>query len=368
MSDDRDDRDDLDALRAELSSVDREILALAARRRALAQAIGARKRSLGRPTRDFEREFVVFTRARAHAAELGLAPELADRLLTALIDSSLTAQEHDRLTTSAAGAGRSALVIGGAGKMGRWFAGFLAAQGFHVRTADPAGPTDGLPHTSDWSAGPVDDDLVVVAAPLDASGPALSALARRHPPGVVFDLASLKTPVRAGLSDLRDAGVRVTSLHPMFGPDVRLLAGRHVVFVDCGVPEATAAVRSLFHDTMAIQVDMDLEAHDRAMAWVLGLSHAVNIAFFTALSSSGAHAPRLSEISSTTFAAQEAVARRVASESAALYYEIQTSNAFGLDALRALDDAVRALRAAVEAHDRDGFVAMMDRGRRWFGS
>ena len=30
----------------------------------------------------------------------------------------------------------------------------------------------------------------------------------------------------------RDAGVAVASIHPMFGPDVRLLAGRHVILVD----------------------------------------------------------------------------------------------------------------------------------------
>ena len=35
--------------------------------------------------------------------------------------------------------GQRALVIGGAGKIGGWFAQFLGSQGFRVEIADPAG-------------------------------------------------------------------------------------------------------------------------------------------------------------------------------------------------------------------------------------
>ena len=41
--------------------------------------------------------------------------------------------------------------------------------------------------------------------------------------------------------------------------------------------------RELFAPTMAEQVVMSLDDHDRLIAYVLGLSHALNIAFFTAL-------------------------------------------------------------------------------------
>ncbi|MCB9679429.1 MAG: prephenate dehydrogenase/arogenate dehydrogenase family protein [Alphaproteobacteria bacterium] len=358
--------DDLDALRASLSAIDRQILELAAQRRDLAERIGRRKEAVGRPTRDFAREYEVYQAARRTADALGLSHQLADRLLSALIETSLTVQEQDRLRHTASGEGRRALIIGGAGKMGAWFARFLASQGYAVHTADPAGPTSDLPHVPDWQALPLDDDLIVVAAPLVASADVLTALAQRRPPGVVFDVGSLKSPLRAGLDALRAAGVRVTSVHPMFGPDVRLLSGRHVVFVDCGVPDATAFARGLFEATMAIQVEMDLDDHDRAMAWVLGLSHAVNIAFSSALSGSGEHAPRLAEISSTTFAAQVDVARRVSGENPHLYYEIQAANDFGLTALEALEEAVVSLRGAVEAHDRDAFVRLMRRGAAWF--
>ena len=75
---------------------------------------------------------------RSMASERGVSPELAEQLLRLLIRSSLTTQEHASVVARGAGSGRRALVIGGAGKMGRWFVGFLASQGFSVEVADPA--------------------------------------------------------------------------------------------------------------------------------------------------------------------------------------------------------------------------------------
>ena len=73
----------------------------------------------------------------------------------------------------------------------------------------------------------------------------------------------------------------------MFGPDTDMLSGRHVIFIDLGDAPAVADARKLFAHTMAEQVVTSLDEHDRLIAYVLGLSHALNIAFFTALAESG---------------------------------------------------------------------------------
>ena len=74
------------------------------------------------------------------------------------------------------------------------------------------------------------------------------------------------------------------------------------------MPSIVTAARELFAPTMAEQVVMTLDDHDRLIAYVLGLSHALNIAFFTALAESGEAAPKLARLSSTTFDAQLDVA------------------------------------------------------------
>jgi chorismate mutase/prephenate dehydrogenase len=181
----------------------------------------------------------------------------------------------------------------------------------------------------------------------------------------VFDVGSLKSPLREPLAKLRAAGAQVTSVHPMFGPDTELLSGRHVIFIDLGAPQATAAARALFEPTMATLVEMDLESHDRLIAYVLGLSHALNIAFFTALANSGEAAPRLATLSSTTFDAQLGVAAKVAAENPDLYFEIQTLNDYGTESLAALLYAVERLRSVVRANDLEGFRALMTRGKTY---
>ncbi|MEO8704016.1 MAG: prephenate dehydrogenase/arogenate dehydrogenase family protein, partial [Kofleriaceae bacterium] len=327
----------LDELRTELGEIDRDILALVAKRQATAQRIGQVKRDAGIPTRDYRQERDVVERARAAAVAHGLTPQLGEELILALIRGSLTVQEKDTVALKGEGSGRRVLVIGGSGNMGRWFVRYLGAQGFTVEIADPVGegPAGVVLHR-DWTTVTLDHELVVIAAPMPATAAILEAMAAAPPKGVVFDVGSLKSPLRKSLHALRAAGGNVTSVHPMFGPDTELLSGRHVIFVDCGAPAATAAVRALFEPTMATLVEMDLESHDRVIAYVLGLSHALNIAFFTALAESGEAAPRLATLSSTTFDAQLGVAGKVASENPDLYFEIQTLNDYGTESLAAL--------------------------------
>src|SRR6185436_16319370 len=138
--------------------------------------------------------------------------------------------------------------------------------------------------------------------------------------------------------------------------------GRHVIFVEAGSPEATAAARQLFTSTMVEQVVMSLDEHDRLIAYVLGLSHALNSALFTALAESGEAAPRLAQMSSTTFDAQLDVAGIVAEESPELYFEIQALNDYGSESLHALGAAVESLRKAVLTRDFPAFRGLMEQG------
>ena len=358
-------RMNLDELRKQLDQLDQQLLQIIAARQSTSREIARVKRATGHPTRDYGREREVLLGARNYAQNLGVSPEIAETVMRLLIRSSLTTQEQASVAAQASGSGRRALVIGGAGKMGAWFAQFLGSQGFEVEVADPKAAAGGPERLVDWSSSPLDHHLIVVAAPLGATNVILRKLAERKPRGVVFDLGSLKSPLRAGLTALREAGVAVTSLHPMFGPDTELLSGRHVIFIDLGHAEALAQARGAVCATMAEQVVMGLDEHDRLIAYVLGLSHALNIAFFTALAESGEAAPRLVQLSSTTFDAQFDIASKVAEESPELYFEIQKLNDFGAESLDALARAVEAVRSAVSAGDQARFTALMRQGHEY---
>jgi chorismate mutase / prephenate dehydrogenase len=355
----------LDELRTALTELDERLIELVARRQALSEQVASVKRATGRATRDFARERDVILRGRTTAERLGVSPDLAESLLQQLIQSSLATQEHARVIAHAHGSGKRALVIGGCGKMGGWFSEFLASQGFAVAIADPSGSLPGFDRVDDWEKDPLDFDLIVIATPLSVTAGLLSALARRAPRGLIFDLGSLKTPLRSGLDALVKAGCRVTSLHPMFGPDTELLSGRHVIFIDLGDAAALRQAQDLFALTMAERVVMGLDEHDRLIAYVLGLSHALNIAFFTALADSGEAALRLAKLSSTTFDAQLEVASRVAAESPELYFEIQSLNDYGGESLSSLKAAVDRVLHAVGTKNAEEFTSLMTRGRAY---
>jgi hypothetical protein len=119
--------------------------------------------------------------------------------------------------------------------------------------------------------------------------------------------------------------------------------------------ETDAAILRL-HDPL-------VAAAPEGIVYVLGLSHALNIAFFTALAESGEAAPRLATLSSTTFDAQLGVAAKVAAENPDLYFEIQTLNDYGTESLAALLYAVERLRSVVRANDVEGFRSLMTRGK-----
>jgi chorismate mutase/prephenate dehydrogenase len=364
MSDDPQ-QNELASVRAELARLDREILALAARRRDLSERVGHLKESSGSPTRDFSQERIVLERAREAAADLGLPHRLTDALMRLLIGHSLATQEQQRLQRSDTGSGRSVLVIGGAGRMGRWFVDFLSSQGFRVEVADPAGPVEDFDWLHSWQESDLDHDLILIAAPLRASADILRQMASRRPAGIVFDVGSLKTPLAEPLHALRAAGVRVTSIHPMFGPDTEMLSGKHVILVDVGDRDSMEKVGRLFGSTMADVVEMTLEDHDRLIALVLGLSHALNIAFFSTLRESGEPAEQLARLSSTTFDEQLRVASNVASENPHLYFEIQHLNRYGSNVLGLLRKVVSDLEEVVTSGHEERFIEMMEVGRRY---
>jgi len=349
---------DLDALRERIRAVDSDLIEKAALRVALARKVGALKRSQKRGTVDYAQERIVFERARRLAAEHGFDPRAAEDLVAGLIRAAVTAQDEDSLRHGAAGAGQRAVVVGGAGRMGRWFARFLSAQGFETEIVDPA--ASDREQTSAAKALPT-AELIVCSTPPRATAVLYEEWRAKPPAGVIVDIASIKTPLIEPIRALQRAGGRVASIHPMFGPSVVLLRDADVVICDTGDAEAAAAVERLFQSTTAHVVKMPLEEHDRIMADLLSLAHATAIAFALALPSSE-HPVR-----STTFSALESLAAAVVRESPDVYYEIQAMNPHSVASLERLQGALEALLSAVKAGDADGFARLLQDGTKRAG-
>ena len=346
-------------LRQRLDEIDTGIVDLIAERQAVVTTIAEHKLKTGLPLRHYEREREVIERGMARAKSRGLDGSVARDILQTLIHHSLSNQEIHKLARSDHGQGQRALVIGGLGRMGVWMSRYLDMVGYSVDVADEAIGSSPFGQVEDWQAVVNDYDLIVVAVPLRPSNDILMRLAELKPECLVFDIGSLKSPMREGLDAMRESGCRVCSVHPMFGPDEPGLSGRHILFVDVGNKDAIAEARALFAHTAADCVELSLEEHDEVMAWVLGLSHLVNIAFAGALAESGEAVPLLKQISSSTFNAQLNVATQVVSENPHLYYEIQKGNDNTAEVSEHFRKVLDELVAAVAGNDEVVFTRYM---------
>ena len=135
--------------------------------------------------------------------------------------------------------------------------------------------------------------------------------------------------------------------------------------MDVGHPGAAEEAAGVFAGTMAEILRMPLADHDPLIAYVLGLSHVLNLAFLTALQDSGEQAPRLARLSSVTFDRQLKVAAAVARENPYLYYEIQQRNPHGPAAIHNLAGAVSRVAAVIHDDDEAAFVRLMRAGREY---
>lgn len=351
-------------LRREIERLDGLLLRLLGERLQRVRQAGRLKQRLGLPIRDYRLEAEVLRRYRAGAHPLGIEESLAEAFARRVIEASVFLQEPRPRAVRPSR--REILIVGGAGKMGSWLADFLAAQGHAVSIHDPAGPLRGFPLEADLRRGLAGAEVVVLATPMAAGRSLYGEIVRQHPPGLLFDIFSLKSPILPLIRRAVRGGLRTASVHPLFGPDARTLAGRVVAVCDCGDRRAARDAEALFSGTALTITRIPVERHDELMQYVLGLSHLVSLLFFWTAVRSGKSFAELDALSSTTFQKQVRTAREVASESPLLYHEIQHLNRHSPALFRLLRRSLLEIERAALDPDPRAFVALMEGGRRYF--
>ncbi len=347
---------DLNELRDGIRQKDQEIIRLISERTELARQVGQYKRKNDLPVRNAEVEKKVIARYIEEGQRQGLTEEVMKNVSQALIKEAVDAEASLPLIMDP----KRIAIIGGAGKMGAWTAALMESSGHEVIIIDPAS-NNGL--TIDACK---DCDIVIVSVPIHLTYSTLSKLdSLCGPDTLIFDLTSLKTPIVGRLRAM-SKNHRICSVHPMFGPSATSMYGRNLIICDCGNKEAVEQTKELFDDRGGNIRIMDVEQHDSYMSYVLGLTHAVNIALFTVLERSGYTFEDLLTVSSTTFNKGLDTNRSVASEDPLLYYEIQHMNQHRDEMWNLFSDVVKELREKSLDDDPEGFVSMMNAGRNYF--
>ncbi len=267
-------------------------------------------------------------------------------------------------STKRTGPKQTLLLVGGAGRMGRRLAPHFRKKGFRVLIADPAGRVPGyVPADLDAAS---TADVVCVAASLDASPAALEAVLSRAPRGLVFDIASLKTPLLPLYARARKAGVAIASTHPMFGPSAKF-RGNDFLVLDCGDAAAAARVSRLFSGEGLRVRRMPVTEHDPWAARTMGLAHVVALACAGALVRLKVDAFDVDGRATTSFRRLLDLVGSLLDQDPALTRAIQTQNPDAPWAAEVLAEEVEAFRAALFAPDAAPLAARIGALRRALG-
>lgn len=349
-------------LRDEIADVDRDLVALVVRRLQLAERVGVEKKILGRPLRDAEREERVLARLLDACSRHGISEGFAEGLARLLIDESVRREDA---TPSPEPSGRRVLVVGGAGRMGRWLARYLRGLGHDVRVHDPAGSPAGFAPEADLGKGVAAADIVAVSVPISSAADVLRRVAAHRPKALVFDLTSLKAPIQEELRGMASSGLTVASVHPLFGPDHWPPSTGTIAFSDCGNARAVQEAKALFRPSGANLLDISLDRHDEFMAFLLSLSHLCVLTFARAAADGPSALGGVPPPAGTTFSRLSAVARSLLEDSPDLLRDIQALNPHTPAVRDRLREALDEWERATDSDDPKTFLALIDQARAY---
>lgn len=360
--------DPLSDLRDSIADVDRALLELLRRRMELAAEVGRVKAGADMPVVVRDVEDRVLTRARQHAEACGISEEVMENVFQAIMRGSVERQYRVGIAMRRQRGGRM-LIVGGAGGMGSWFRGFFELAGHEVDILDPS--LTSIPEAPHRFRGLADvDDLdryaaILISVPLGRTPEVLAQLVERRPRGTVIEVASIKSHLVPALERARELGVRVHSLHPMFGPGKSFYEALTFVLAAQGdLATERLQVESFIRHPYTRLVAVTLAHHDRLMGWLLGLAHLSNILFGASLTRCGLDPAELHACASATFSRHTSNALLVLNANPDLYMDIQHLNPHRNEVYAAVREALDHIEALVGDRDREGFRQTLAAARR----
>ncbi|MFC1873267.1 prephenate dehydrogenase [Chloroflexota bacterium] len=264
-------------------------------------------------------------------------------------------------------------IIGGSGKMGQWFAHFLANEGQEViitgrnqEKLKAAQRQLGVEADSNVAAAKR-ADAIIISVPIDNFEDVVKEISRYTRPGqIIVDLTSVKaSPVATMHRHIKQA--QVLGIHPVFGPGAKSAANQNIVLTPIGEDENTLAckIKGYLEKKGAIVTLMTPEEHDEMMAVILGLCHFIALVSADALLSFD-NLKQLKNIGGTTYKVLLTMIESVLTEDPELYATLQMNLPRMAEVDKLFQDKTRLWAEMVTRKDRTEFTLKMQAMRDKF--
>ena len=258
-------------------------------------------------------------------------------------------------------------IIGGSGKMGRWFASFLLKEGRDViiigrdqKKLLEVKKQLGVEISTSLQA-VKSADVVMISVPIDG----FEGVVKQLPPYLnsnqkIIDITSVKAlPVEVMHKHIKRGTVLGT--HPMFGPGAKDIKNQNFVLTPTNEKEMALAQKvSQYLEARGARVSlMSPQEHDEMMAVVLALSHFVALVSADTLLSLG-RLKEMETIGGSTFKLLLTLAKSVLSEDADFYASLQMNLPRAAEVERLFQRTTRAWVDIVKSKDKQEFVNRMN--------
>ncbi len=222
-------------------------------------------------------------------------------------------------------------------------------------------------------------DCVLLAVPVQATGPAIQPFLPYLSPGcIVTDAGSVKAPVVATLASLVPDSLPCVAAHPIAGTEnagagaafASLFEGRLCVLTPTDKTNATALarVRALWEGVGMRVEEMDPEVHDRILAQVSHLPHLIAFSVMNGLlqTSPSSTPPQSGQVDPLAYAGSAfADLTRVAASPVEMWRDICLENRDALlAAISSFEAALTQMKVAVAEGDRQALSADITRARQ----
>ena len=258
-------------------------------------------------------------------------------------------------------------IIGGSGRMGRWFAGFLLKDGKEViitgrneRKLLEVKEQLGVEATTSISSAVKTADVVLISVPIDNFEEVVKQLQPYiHSKQVVIDITSIKvSPVETMHKHLKTGLVLGT--HPVFGPGARDILNQNFVLTPTNERETALAqkIKQYLEARGARVTLMTPYEHDEMMAVILGLSHFIAIVTADTLMSFD-KLKQMKAISGSTYKLLHTLTESVISEDPELYASLQMNLPKSTEIHELFQRNSKTWADIVKNKDRQEFVKRM---------
>jgi|TARA_B100001750_G_C15465448_1_gene576755 prephenate dehydrogenase len=323
---------ELRKVRTEINEHTIEIFRLIAKRFELGLEAGDLKNSLGLPIIDIEREKKLEKIIKKEAKIIGMDEKTAKQFLRLLIKHTRNKEiENIRINTieSQMKKNRRVSIVGGTGRMGQWFTLYFKNMGYEVeiigknkRKVAKIAKYFRVNYSTSINDSINKSDIILVSVPMKATTPIISeVLEHVKEDKIILEISSLKKNIERDINKkFKKHKDNIISIHPLFGPGLDINSKQQIILIKSNKTNKQKRIVTQLFPKSNITI-INAKDHDKSMAYILSLTHFINILFLSMLKKQNNI-----DYFSTTFKIQYNLANAILNDRTELLADIQILN------------------------------------------